>query len=35
MVRRMEGQSVVFRAEKGKLRLMVDDEEGGGKKEMI
>ena len=31
----MEGQSVVLRAEKGKLRLMVDDEEGGGKKEMI
>jgi len=35
MVGRMEGQSVVLRAEKGKLRLMVDDEEGGGKKEMI
>jgi transposase InsO family protein len=31
MVGRMEGQSVVLRAEKGKLRLMVDDEEGGGK----
>jgi transposase InsO family protein len=29
MVGRMEGQSVVLRAEKGKLRLMVDDEEGG------
>jgi hypothetical protein len=28
MVGRMEGQSVVLRAEKGKLRLMVDDEEG-------
>jgi len=27
MVGRMEGQSVVLRAEKGKLRLMVDDEE--------
>jgi len=26
---------VVLRAEKGKLRLMVDDEEGGGKREMI
>jgi hypothetical protein len=35
MVGRMEGQSVVLRAEKGKLRLMVDDEQGGGKKEMI
>ena len=35
MVGRMEGQSVVLRAEKGKLRLMVDDEEGGRKKEMI
>jgi hypothetical protein len=35
MVGRIEGQSVVLRAEKGKLRLMVDDEEGGGKKEMI
>src|SRR5512139_1409692 len=34
MVGRMEGQSVVLRAEKGKLRLMVDDEEGGGKQEM-
>ena len=31
----MEGQSVVLRAEKGKLRLMVDDEEGGGKQEMV
>jgi transposase InsO family protein len=29
MVGRMEGQSVVLRAEKGKLRLRVDDEEGG------
>jgi transposase InsO family protein len=35
MVGRMEGQSVVLRAEKGKLRLMVGDEEGGRKKEMI
>jgi transposase InsO family protein len=35
MVGRMEGQSVVLRAEKGKLRLMLDDEEGGGKQEMV
>src|SRR5512136_2153362 len=35
MVGRMEGQSIVLRAEKGKLRLMVDDEEGGGKQEMV
>jgi transposase InsO family protein len=35
MVGRMEGQSVVLRAEKGKLRLMVDDEEGGGRQEMV
>jgi transposase InsO family protein len=35
MVGRMEGQSVVLRAEKGKLRLMVDDEESGGKQEMV
>jgi transposase InsO family protein len=35
MVGRMKGQSVVLRAEKGKLRLMVDDEEGGGKQEMV
>src|SRR5512139_3248365 len=35
MVGRMEGQSVVLRAEKGKLRLMVDDEEGGEKQEMV
>jgi transposase InsO family protein len=35
MVGRMEGQSVVLRAEKGKVRLMVDDEEGGGKQEMV
>jgi transposase InsO family protein len=35
MVGRMEGQSVVLRAEKGKLRLMVDDEEGGGKQEIV
>jgi len=35
MVGRMQGQSVVLRAEKGKLRLMVDDEEGGDKQEMV
>ena len=35
MVGRMEGQSVVLRAEKGKLRLMLDDEGGGGKQEMV
>jgi transposase InsO family protein len=36
MVGRMEGQSVVLRAEKGKLRLVVDDEQGGGgKQEMV
>jgi transposase InsO family protein len=35
MVGRMEGQSVVLRAEKGKLRLTVDDEEGGRKQEMV
>jgi transposase InsO family protein len=35
MVGRMEGQSVVLRAEKGKLRLLVDDEQGGGKQEMV
>jgi hypothetical protein len=35
MVGRMEGQSVVLRAEKGKLRLTVDDEQGGGKREMV
>jgi hypothetical protein len=35
MVGRMEGQSVVLRAEKGKLRLMVDDEEGGERQEMV
>lgn len=35
MVGRMEGQSVVLRAEKGKLRLMVDDEGGGRKQEMV
>jgi transposase InsO family protein len=35
MVGRMEGQSVVLRAEKGKLRLMVDDEESGGKQEIV
>lgn len=35
MVGRMEGQSVVLRAEKGKLRLMVDDDEGGNVQEMV
>ena len=35
MVGRMEGQSVVLRAEKGKLRLMVDDKESGEKQEMV
>jgi len=35
MVGRMEGQSVVLRAEKGKLRLMVDDEKGGEVQEMV
>jgi transposase InsO family protein len=35
MVGRMEGQSVVLRAEKGKLRLMVDDEKGGKVQEMV
>jgi transposase InsO family protein len=35
MVGRMEGQSVVLRAEKGKLRLLVDDDEGGGKQEVV
>jgi transposase InsO family protein len=35
MVGRMEGQSVVLRAEKGKLRLMVEDEESGNKQEMV
>lgn len=35
MVGRMEGQSVVLRAEKGRLRLMVGDEQGGGGKEMV
>jgi transposase InsO family protein len=35
MVGRMEGQSVVLRAEKGKLRLTVDDKDGGGKQEMV
>ena len=34
MVGRMEGQSVVLRAEKGKLRLMVDDE-GSRTQEMV
>jgi len=35
MVGRMEGQSVVLRAEKGKLRLRVDDEEGGKVQEVV
>jgi transposase InsO family protein len=35
MVGRMEGQSVVLQAEKGKLRLTVDDEESGRKQEMV
>jgi transposase InsO family protein len=35
MVGRMEGQSVVLRAEKGKLRLTVDDEGGGEKQEVV
>jgi len=35
MVGRMEGQSVVLRAEKGKLRLLVDDEESGSTQEMV
>jgi transposase InsO family protein len=35
MVGRMEGQSVVLRAEKGKLRLLVDDEENGRTQEMV
>ena len=35
MVGRMEGQSVVLRADKWKMRLMVDDEEGCGKQEML
>lgn len=35
MVGRMEGQSVVLRAEKGKLRLMVDDQESGRRQEMV
>jgi transposase InsO family protein len=35
MVGRMEGQSVVLRAEKGKLRLMVDDGDGRKVQEMV
>ena len=35
MVGRMEGQSVVLRAEKGKLRLLVDDGEKGKSKELV
>jgi hypothetical protein len=35
MVGRMDGQSVVLRAEKGKLRLLVGDEEEGKVQEMV
>ena len=35
MVGRMEGQSVVLRAEKGKLRLSVDDEEDAATQEVV
>lgn len=35
MVGRMEGQSVVLRAEKGRLRLSVDDEDENNTQEMI
>ena len=35
MVGRMDGQSVVLRAEKGKLRLLVDDEQDGKVQEMV
>ena len=35
MVGRMEGQSVVLRAEKGKLRLLVDDEGEGKRQELV
>ena len=35
MVGRMGGQSVVLRAEKGKLRLLVDDEQEGKVQEMV
>jgi len=35
MVGRMEEQAVVLRAENGKLRLMVDNDEGGGKQEIV
>src|SRR5512135_628120 len=35
MVGRMEGQSVVLRAEKGKLRLSVDDEEDDKTQEVV
>jgi len=35
MVGRMEGQSVVLRAEKGKLRLLVDDEGEGKTQELV
>jgi transposase InsO family protein len=35
MVGRMEGQSVVLRAEKGKIRLLLDDEESGSTQEML
>jgi transposase InsO family protein len=35
MVGRMEGQSVVLRAEKGKVRLLVGDEQEGRTKELV
>jgi transposase InsO family protein len=35
MVGRMEGQSVVLRAEKGKVRLLVDDEGEGKRQELV
>jgi len=35
MVGRMEGQSVVLRAEKGKLRLLVDDDGEGKTQELV
>ena len=35
MVGRMEGQSVVLRAEKGKLRLSIDDEEDDNRQELV
>ncbi len=35
MVGRMAGQSVVIRAEKGKVRMLVDDEAAGQEKELV